>query len=114
MCVQAGKYFGARLIGTSRSAEKLDRVKRVGLDVGIQATSAGFGDRVREATGDKGVNVAANLIGGSAVPDCLRALANQGRLAIVGYVDDTLKAEIELDALPQRLLVVLWYALCFS
>ena len=106
MCVQSGKYLGARVIGTSRSTEKLDRLKRLGLDIGIQTTSGDFGDRVREATSGEGVNVAANLIGGSAVPDCLRALANCGRLAIVGYVDGTLKAEIDLEAVHGKRLQI--------
>lgn len=35
-----------------------------------------------------------------------RALANQGRLAIVGYVDDTLKAEIDLDAVHSKRLQI--------
>ena len=41
---------------------------------------------------------AIDLVGGTAFPDCLRALANQGRLAIVGYVDGVLKSEIDLEA----------------
>ncbi len=96
-CVQAGKYLGATVIGISRSAEKLDKLRSLGLDVGIQADGRGFSDKVLEATGDKGVHLAANLIGGSAFPDCLRSLANQGRLAVVGYVDGKLRAEVDLE-----------------
>ncbi len=96
--VQTGKYLGARVIGVSRSAEKLEKLKSTGMDVGIQAAGGGFADKVLEATGGKGVNVAVNLIGGSVFPDCVRSLANKGRLAIVGYVDDRLKAEVDLEA----------------
>jgi NADPH:quinone reductase-like Zn-dependent oxidoreductase len=96
--VQAGKYLGARVIGVSRSAAKLEKLKSVGLDVGIAAASGGFADKVLEATGGKGVNLAINLVGGSAFPDCIRSLANKGRLAIIGYVDHKLKAEVDLEA----------------
>ena len=100
--VQAGKYLGARVIGTSRSAAKLDRLKAVGLDVGIVADGGGFAEKVLQATGGKGVDLAINLVGGGAFPDCVRSLANKGRLAIIGYVDNRLKSEVDLEAVHGR------------
>jgi len=96
-CVQIGRVLGAHTIGTSGSREKLERLKAAGLEVAIQARGAGFADQALNATGGKGVNLAIDLVGGTAFPDCLRALANQGRLAIVGYVDGVLKSEIDLE-----------------
>jgi NADPH2:quinone reductase len=104
--VQAGKYLGAKVIGTSRSAEKLEKLKRTGLDVGIVAAGAGFADAVLKATDGKGVNLAINLVGGSAFPDCVRSLANKGRLAIIGYVDDQLKAEVDLETVHGKRLQI--------
>lgn len=105
-CVQIGKVIGARVLGTSGSAEKLAKLKAIGLDVGIQARGAGFADKVKEATGGKGANLAVNLVGGTAFPDCVRALANQGRVAIVGYVDRTLTSEFDLEAVHGRRLQI--------
>ena len=96
-CVQIGKLLGAHTIGTSGSREKLERLKAAGLEVAIQARGPGFADEAVKATGGTGVNLAIDLVGGTAFPDCLRALANQGRLAIVGYVDGVLKSEIDLE-----------------
>jgi len=96
-CVQIGKVLGARTIGTSGSRGKLERLKAAQLDIPIQARGAGFAEKVLKATGGAGVNLAIDLVGGTAFPDCLRALANQGRLAIVGYVDGVLKSEIDLE-----------------
>lgn len=96
--IQIAQVLGARTIGTSGSADKLGRLKAIGLDVGIQTRAPDFADRVREATGGAGVNLAVNLVGGSMFAECLRALANQGRLAIVGYVDGQHHAEIDLSA----------------
>ena len=103
--MQAGKYLGAKVIGISRSAEKLEKLKSMGLDIGIQA-AGGFADKVLEATGGKGVNLAANLIGGGVFPDCLRSLANQGRLAICGYVDHKMKAEVDREAVHTKRLQI--------
>ena len=104
--VQAGKYLGARVIGTSRSAEKLEKLKRVGMDVAIPVESGGFADAVLKATDGKGVNLAVNLVGGGVFPDCIRSLANKGRLAIVGYVDHKLKSEIDLETVHGKRLQV--------
>lgn len=95
--LQAARYAGAKVIGTSGSAEKLDRLKSLGLEVGIHARGSDFAAQVMEVTGGRGVNLALNLVGGSAFPGCLKSLANQGRLVIVGYVDGVMKSEIDLE-----------------
>jgi NADPH:quinone reductase-like Zn-dependent oxidoreductase len=64
--------------------------------------AGGFADNVLEATDGNGVDLAADLIVGSAFPDCLRSLSNQGRLVVVGDLDDKLKAEIDLAAVHGR------------
>mgnify|MGYP001615134486 FL=1 len=97
--IQIGKVVGARVIGTSGSAEKLDKLKAIGLDIGIRTRGADFAQRVKEATGSKGANLVVNCVGGSFFPECMRALAFQGRLATVGYVDGVYKNEIDLGAL---------------
>lgn len=97
-CLQAAKCVGAKVIGASGSAEKLARLKTLGLDVGILARGGDFASQALEATGGKGVNLAVDLVGGSAFPACQRVLADHGRLAIVGYVDGVMKAEIDLNA----------------
>jgi NADPH:quinone reductase-like Zn-dependent oxidoreductase len=104
--LQTAKALGARVIGTSGSADKLERLKGVGLDVGIRTRGADFCDAVMQATGGKGVNLIVNNVGGSVFAECVRALAFQGRLATVGYVDGVLKAEIDIDALHAKRLVL--------
>jgi NADPH:quinone reductase len=104
--LQAAKALGASVIGTSGSAEKLARLKPLGLDVGIPTRKSNFHARVMEATGGKGVQLAVNTVGGSLFGECLRTLAFEGRLAIVGYVDGQLSAEVDLDALHARRLRV--------
>lgn len=97
-CMQIAKVLGAHTIGTSGSAEKLARLKSIGLDVAIATRRADFAAKVKEVTGGTGADVIVNLVGGSVFPECLNCLARHGRLAVVGYVDGVLKAEIDLGA----------------
>jgi NADPH:quinone reductase-like Zn-dependent oxidoreductase len=92
------RVVGARVIGTSGSAEKLDQLAALGLDVGIQTRAPDFAERVKEATDGHGADVIVNCVGGSVFEECVRSLARKGRLGIVGYVDGVLKAELDLSA----------------
>ena len=100
--LQAAKALGASVIGTSGSAGKLERLQPLGLDVGIPTRKDDFQARVMQATGGKGVQLAVNTVGGSLFAECLRSLAFEGRLAVVGYVDGRLTAEVDLDAVHAR------------
>jgi NADPH2:quinone reductase len=104
--LQAAKALGARVIGTSGSQDKLDRLKPVGLDVGICTRAGDFHDAVMKATDGKGVNLVINTVGGSVFPECVRAMAFEGRLATVGYVDGVLKSEIDIQALHAKRLTL--------
>jgi NADPH:quinone reductase-like Zn-dependent oxidoreductase len=96
--IQLGKTIGAKVIGVSTSAEKLDKLKALGLDVGIHARGRDFSADVLEATGGKGADLAVNLVGGTVFGACQRSLGNFGRLAIVGYVDGVMKTEVDLES----------------
>jgi NADPH:quinone reductase-like Zn-dependent oxidoreductase len=100
--LQLAKLFGARVIGTSGSGAKLDRLKSLGLDVGVPGRGGGFLEAAMKATGGKGVDLVVNNVGGTVFAECVRALAYQGRLATVGYLDRTLTAEIDLEALHSK------------
>jgi NADPH:quinone reductase len=98
--LQAGKALGAKVIGTSGSDDKLAKLKSLDLDVALRTrgADASLSKKLLEATGGQGVNLIVNTVGGSVVPECIKSLAYQGRMAIVGYVDGVLKAEVDFDA----------------
>src|SRR5258708_5956059 len=76
--LQAGKALGARVLGTSGSSQKLDLLKKQGLDVPI-ASRKDFQKKVLEATDGKGANLMVNTVGGSVFAEGIRALAFEGR-----------------------------------
>jgi NADPH:quinone reductase-like Zn-dependent oxidoreductase len=100
--LQAGKALGAKVIGTSGSSTKLEFLKKQGLDLGLQTRKPDFHDAVMKATDGRGANLMVNTVGGSVFAEGVRALAFEGRMAIVGYVDGRLKSEIDLEALHSK------------
>jgi len=104
--LQTGKALGARVIGTSGSADKLARLEKLGLDVGIRTRAADFHDAVMKATDGKGVSLVVNNVGGTVFAECVKSLAFEGRLAIVGHMDRTHTATLDLEALHGKRLTV--------
>jgi NADPH:quinone reductase-like Zn-dependent oxidoreductase len=104
--LQAARALGAKVIGTSGSREKLAKLKPRGLDVGLATRAPDFHAAVLEATGGKGANLVVNTVGGSVFAECVRSMAFEGRLATVGYVDATLEATIDLQALHAKRLAL--------
>ena len=100
--LQAGKALGAKVIGTSGSSGKLEALKKHGLDVAVHTRKPEFHDAVMKATDGKGVNLVVNNVGGTVFAECIRCLAYEGRLATVGYLDGSMKSEIDLDALHSK------------
>jgi NADPH:quinone reductase len=98
----AGKALGAKVIGTSGSQEKLDKLKQFGLDVGLRTRKPDFYDSVMKATGGKGADLVVNNVGGTMFAECVKSLGYEGRLATVGYVDGVMKSEIDIEALHSK------------
>lgn len=98
-CLQTAKLLGAKVIGTSGSKDKLERLEKIGLDAGIATRKPDFADEVKRITGGTGANVIVNSVGGSLFGECLRSLAFMGRFATVSTIDNVTKCEIDIAAL---------------
>ena len=98
----AGKALGARVIGTSGSADKLAKLKPLGLDLAIQTRKPDFAKAMLDFTGGKGVDLVVNNVGGSVFAECVKGLGYEGRLATVGYLDGVMKAEMDIEALHSK------------
>lgn len=93
--VQIVKALGGRSIGTSRTKDKLDQAKKLGMDEGILVADGKFADQVLDLTGKKGVDLVLELTGGTYVEEDIACLAEKGRLIVVGLVAGA-KANVNL------------------
>ena len=96
------KFLGANVIGTSRSADKLERLKAHGLDGGVVTGSEGFGEAISRVIGDDGVDMVVDNIGADVLAPCLNALAVGGRFVTIGRLSGVTKGELDVDRLAER------------
>jgi NADPH2:quinone reductase len=82
--VQLAKRAGATVIGTASSEDRLEAVRPLGLDVAVDYSLDGWEQRVREATGGRGVDLAVDSVGGRILQGSLACLAYRGRCVTVG------------------------------
>ncbi|MEH3046828.1 NADPH:quinone oxidoreductase family protein [Sphingomonas adhaesiva] len=81
--VDLAKALGARVIATSRSAEKLAIVADQ-YDVDATCLAPGFRETVKEITGG-GADVIYDPVGGDVFDESVRSIAFGGRLLVVGF-----------------------------
>ncbi|MEP7079029.1 MAG: NAD(P)H-quinone oxidoreductase [Chthoniobacterales bacterium] len=103
--VQLAHAAGATVYGTSRTADKLDRIRelKLGLDESFAVGDAPekFVTAVQSWTNGEGVDVILDLVGGPYFPSNLEALASGGRLICVGTTAGA-KGEIDIGALMRK------------
>ncbi len=95
--LQLARAAGARTIGTSRTAAKLQRAEELGLDHPVLADE-GWPDRVLALTEGRGVDVIVDLVGGPYLTGNQKVVARRGRHVVIG-VPGGPQAKIDLRAL---------------
>jgi len=104
--IQIARVMGASIVlGTAGSKEKLDAAQKLGLDVAIDYKTEAFADRAREATGGRGVDVVVDFIGASYLESNVRALAEKGRMILIGLMGG-FSGELALGAMLQKRLTI--------
>ena len=85
--LQFAKYAGARVIATSSSDEKLQRLGELGADHLINyRQDAEWGNTVREITGGLGVDNVIEVAGGDSMRQSFRALRVGGTISVIGVL----------------------------
>lgn len=104
--IQIAKALGARVLGTTRTKEKLESLAVYGLDAGhVVDKDAKFAAWVREQSQGAGADVILDLVGGPYATENVHAAAPRATIVCVGLVAG-FKAEIDLAKLLQKRLTL--------
>jgi len=82
--VQIASVAGARTVGTARSADKLDRARKLGLEIAIDASRGDWATQLESTIGANRVQAVMDLVGGNYLEGNLRVIAQRGRIVLVG------------------------------
>ena len=82
--IQLAKRAGARVLATASSDERLERLKPLGLDAGINYKTSDVVQSVMKLTDNAGVNLVVDSVGGSTLQGSLLSLGYRGRVSMVG------------------------------
>ena len=98
--LQIARAAGALTIGTSRTPDKLEKARALGLDHGILVgkEEPKFADEVKRLTGRRGAAVILDFIGGSYAAENIASLAPGGRIVVIGTMGGP-KAQLDLGLL---------------
>jgi NADPH:quinone reductase-like Zn-dependent oxidoreductase len=82
--LQLARAVGAEVLGTARTAAKVERARELGLTYGVAVEGSTFASAILARTAGRGVDVVLELVGGMYVAEDLTCLAPRGRIVIVG------------------------------
>ncbi|MDR0214840.1 MAG: NAD(P)-dependent alcohol dehydrogenase [Comamonas sp.] len=85
--LQMAKSMGAKVIATTSSAAKAERLQALGADVVINyKDTPEWGDAVLAATGGHGADIVVEVGGPGTLPQSIRACAPGGHIALIGVL----------------------------
>ena len=85
--IQLAVKAGARVFATAGSAEKCAKCVELGAERAINYREEDFVDVMREVTGGKGADLILDMVGGDYIPRNIKALALDGRLVQIAFLD---------------------------
>ncbi len=99
--IQIARASGARVFATARTAEKCKACEDLGCERAINYSEEDFVEVAKALTGDDGVDLIIDIVGGDYTERNLRALALEGRLVQVA-VQGGAKPEVPLFVIMQK------------
>ncbi|MBK4998172.1 NAD(P)H-quinone oxidoreductase [Pseudomonas sp. S31] len=95
--IQLAQQFGAHVLATAGSAEKLDACRQAGASRAINYREEDFVDVVKACTDGRGVNMILDMVGGSYLQRNIDSLAVEGRLVQIAFLEGS---QAELNVMP--------------
>jgi len=103
--IQLARAHGSRVFATAGSAEKCAACEQLGAERAINYREDDFVAIVRRLTGDRGVDVVLDMVGGDYFARNIDALAIEGRLVEIATLQGA-KAELNIQTIMQRRLTI--------
>ncbi|MQY12737.1 Phthiocerol/phenolphthiocerol synthesis polyketide synthase type I PpsC [Streptomyces sp. RB5] len=101
MAIQLAKAVGARVAVTAGGPAKLERCRELGADILIDYREQDFVAELHKATDGAGADVILDIIGAKYLKQNVKALAVNGRIAVIG-MQGGVKGELNLGALMAK------------
>ncbi|MFP5334915.1 MAG: NAD(P)H-quinone oxidoreductase [Actinomycetes bacterium] len=101
MAIQLARQVGARVAVTAGSAEKLERCRELGAEIGVNYREQDFVEQVRASTDGHGADVVLDNMGAKYLARNVDVLATSGRLVVIGLQGGR-RAELDLGALMAK------------
>jgi NADPH:quinone reductase-like Zn-dependent oxidoreductase len=99
--IQTAKFLGARAAGTTRSAGKIDALRKAGADLAIDTRRGDFAAAVEAAWGRDAVDVILDPVGADTMPGDLRVLSTGGRVVFLATMSGATR-ELDIALLMKK------------
>ncbi|MHC6219339.1 NAD(P)H-quinone oxidoreductase [Arthrobacter sp. MMS24-S77] len=111
MAIQLAKAYGATVAATAGTAEKVGTAKAfLGADIAINYAEEDFAVSLKAQNGGKGADVILDVVGAKYLQQNVEALADYGRLVVIGLQGGT-KGELNLGQLLSKRAAIIGTAL---
>ncbi|WP_338764858.1 NAD(P)H-quinone oxidoreductase [Massilia sp. METH4] len=103
--IQLASALGHRVFATAGSEDKARACEKLGAERGINYRHEDFGAIVKQLTGDNGVDVILDMVGGDYLPREINCLADDGRIVIIALLGGA-KGTLDMGQVLRRRLTV--------
>ncbi len=103
--IQLGRLIGAEVFATAGTDEKCRFCEQLGARQGINYRTEDFVEAVRAATGEAGLDLVLDMVGGDYIPRELSLLAPEGRLVMIAFLGGS-RTEVDFLSLMVKRLTI--------
>ena len=96
--ISLGKFLGARVAATTRTAEKIRSLRQAGADLALDTSAEDFAGAIEKAWGSSAVDVVLDPVGAGTFAGNLRVLASGGRVVFLSAMSGA-RAELDIRTL---------------
>jgi len=104
--IQLAKAFGAIVIATAGSAEKVAACLELGADSAIDYKAQDWAEAVKQATGGRGVDVVLDMVGAPYLAKNIRSLRLDGRLVMIAFLNGHVAEQLDLRPIMMKRLTL--------